>query len=212
MQPTFLIENNFDTKIICGIDEAGRGPLAGPVVACTFLVNREKILPKINDSKKISKSKRRKIFQDLIDNHKYGVGIVDNFQIDKINILQATKLAMKISFDNFCEKYGFSADILLVDGNMVPFEKIQNLQEILPIIKGDQKSISIACASIVAKEVRDDIMDKYHQQFPDFEFNKHYGYGTKKHIENINKYGISPIHRKSFEPIKSILKHKYENC
>ena len=81
MQPTFLIENNFDTKIICGIDEAGRGPLAGPVVACTFLVNREKILPKINDSKKISKSKRRKIFQDLIDNHKYGVGIVDNFQI-----------------------------------------------------------------------------------------------------------------------------------
>ncbi|MFZ9469580.1 MAG: ribonuclease HII [Rickettsiales bacterium] len=207
MQPTFLIENNFDTKIICGIDEAGRGPLAGPVVACTFLVDRNKILPEVNDSKKISKTNRLKIFENLINNHKYGIGIVDNTQIDKINILQATKLAMEISCDNFYEKYGVSPDILLVDGNMVPFTKKLNIQEILPIIKGDQKSISIACASIIAKEVRDDIMNKYHQKFPDYEFNKHYGYGTKKHIENINKYGISAIHRKSFEPIKSMVKN-----
>ena len=205
MQPTFLIENNFDTKIICGIDEAGRGPLAGPVVACTFLVDRNKILPEVNDSKKISKTKRLKIFENLINNHKYGIGIVDNAQIDEINILQATKLAMEISCDNFYEKYGISPDILLVDGNMVPFAKKLNIQEILPIIKGDQKSISIACASIIAKEVRDDIMNKYHQKFPDYEFNKHYGYGTKKHIENINKFGISAIHRRSFEPIKSIV-------
>ncbi|MFZ9180849.1 MAG: ribonuclease HII [Rickettsiales bacterium] len=205
MQPTFLIENNFDTKIICGIDEAGRGPLAGPVVACTFLVDRNKILPEVNDSKKISKTKRLKIFENLINNHKYGIGIVDNAQIDEINILQATKLAMEISCDNFYEKYGISPDILLVDGNMVPFAKKLNIQEILPIIKGDQKSISIACASIIAKEVRDDIMNKYHQKFPNYEFNKHYGYGTKKHIENINKFGISAIHRRSFEPIKSIV-------
>ena len=205
MQPTFLIENNFDTKIICGIDEAGRGPLAGPVVACTFLVDRNKILPEVNDSKKISKTKRLKIFENLINNHKYGIGIVDNAQIDEINILQATKLAMEISCDNFYEKYGVSPDILLVDGNMVPFTKKLNIREILPIIKGDQKSISIACASIIAKEVRDDIMNKYHQKFPNYEFNKHYGYGTKKHIENINKFGISAIHRRSFEPIKSIV-------
>lgn len=205
MQPTFLIENNFDTKLICGIDEAGRGPLAGPVVACTFLVDREKILPEVNDSKKISKLNRLKLYENLSRNHKYGIGIVDNVEIDKINILQATKLAMKISFDNFCEKYSLSPSILLVDGNIVPFSKYQNIQEIIPIVKGDQKSISVACASIIAKEVRDNIMNNYDRQYPNYEFKKHYGYGTKKHFANINKFGICPIHRKSFEPIKSML-------
>ncbi|MFM6973083.1 MAG: ribonuclease HII [Alphaproteobacteria bacterium] len=210
MQPTFLIENNFDTKLICGIDEAGRGPLAGPVVACTFLVDREKILPEVNDSKKISKPNRLKLFENLIKNHKYGVGIVDNFEIDKINILQATKLAMKISFDNFCEKYNLSPAVLLVDGNIAPFPKYRDLQEIIPIVRGDQKSISIACASIIAKEVRDNIMNNYDQQYPNYEFKKHFGYGTKKHFENIQKFGVCPIHRKTFEPIKSILR-SYEN-
>jgi len=208
MQPTFLIENNFDTKIICGIDEAGRGPLAGPVVACTFLVNKEKILPKVNDSKKISKILRQKIYHNLISNHQYGIGVVDNHEIDRINILQATKLAMKISYENFCHKYQINPDILLVDGNFIPFEKNQNLQEILPIIKGDQKSISIACASIIAKEYRDNIMDTYHEKYPEYGFKKHYGYGTKNHIDNIQKNGICSIHRLSFEPIKSMLNSK----
>jgi len=204
MQPSFLIEKKFDTSLICGIDEAGRGPLAGPVVASCVMLNQNDFLTEINDSKKLSKNLRKKIYNELKKNCKYGIGEVDEKMIDKINILEATKLAMLKAYKNFCEKYNLYPKIILVDGNFKPFELCDKIKEIVPIIKGDQKSYSIASASIIAKEYRDEIMFNYHQKFPIYNFDKHNGYGTKKHLENIRKHGICDIHRKSFEPIKSM--------
>ena len=206
MQPSFLIEKNFDTSLICGIDEAGRGPLAGPVVASCVMLNQNNFLAEINDSKKLSKNLRKKIYNDLKINCKFGVGVVDEKIIDKINILEATKLAMFKAYQDFCKKYDLFPKIILVDGNFKPFNLQDELLEIQAIVKGDQKSYSIASASIIAKEYRDEIMLNYHQKFPVYNFDKHNGYGTKNHLENIVKYGICDIHRKTFEPIKSILK------
>ena len=206
MQPSFLIEKNFDTSLICGIDEAGRGPLAGPVVASCVMLNQNDFLAEINDSKKLSKNLRKKIYNDLKNNCKFGIGVVDEKIIDKINILEATKLAMLQAYQDFCKKYDLFPKIILVDGNFKPFNLQDELLQIEPIIKGDQKSYSIASASIIAKEYRDEIMLNYHQKFPVYNFDKHNGYGTKNHLENIKKYGICDIHRKTFEPIKSILK------
>ncbi len=206
MQPSFLIEKNFDTSLICGIDEAGRGPLAGPVVASCVMLNQNNFLAEINDSKKLSKNLRKKIYNDLKINCKFGVGVVDEKIIDKINILEATKLAMFKAYQDFCKKYDLFPKIILVDGNFKPFNLQDELLEIQAIVKGDQKSYSIASASIIAKEYRDEIMLNYHQKFPVYNFDKHNGYGTKNHLENIEKYGICDIHRKTFEPIKSILK------
>ncbi|NBX52545.1 MAG: ribonuclease HII [Proteobacteria bacterium] len=205
MQPSFLIENNFDTTLICGIDEAGRGPLAGPVVASCFLMNKNIILDKINDSKKLSKKTRLTIYESLILQSKFGIGVVDQEVIDKINILEATKLAMKMAYQDFCRKHNIYPQILLVDGNFMPFNICDQIKKIVPVIKGDQKSYTIASASIIAKEYRDKIMLKYDHDFPQYGFNKHFGYGTKFHLENIKKNGICKIHRRSFEPIKSML-------
>jgi|688.fasta_scaffold840909_2 ribonuclease HII len=206
MQPSFLIEKNFDTSLICGIDEAGRGPLAGPVVASCVMLNQNNYLSEINDSKKLSKNLRKKIYNDLKINCKFGVGVVDEKIIDEINILEATKLAMLRAYQDFCRKYNLFPKIILVDGNFKPFDLRDELLEIQAIVKGDQKSYSIASASIIAKEYRDEIMLNYHQKFPVYNFDKHNGYGTQNHLENIKKYGICDIHRKTFEPIKSTLK------
>ncbi len=205
MQPNFLIENNYFNLLVAGIDEAGRGPLAGVVVAACVILNKDDFPPEINDSKKLSKLKRKKVFLELKAKSKFGVGIVDEKTIDKINILQATKLAMLKSLVNLQEKYQIFPQIILVDGNFSPFPKQDLIQEILPIVKGDQKSLSIAAASIIAKETRDEIMLKLHEEVPQLGFNKHAGYGTKFHIEQIKKYGASKFHRHSFEPIKSMI-------
>ena len=206
MQPDFLIENQNKNLIVVGLDEAGRGPLAGPVVAACALLNQNDYPSKINDSKKLSAKKRMEIFLELQKKSKFGIGIVDEKTIDEINILQASKLAMKRSYDDFVNKYKIFPQIILVDGNFFPFKKIDQILEILPIIKGDQKSMSIAAASIIAKETRDQIMLEIHQEFPQFAFDKNAGYPTKFHIEKIKEFGISKFHRKSFEPIKSMLK------
>jgi len=203
MQPSFLIENNYEKMIVAGIDEAGRGPLAGPVVAACVILNQDDFTAGINDSKKLSKIKRRKIFLDLQKTIKFGVGIVDEKTIDTINILQATKLAMHRAFNDLQNKYKIFPEVILVDGNFVPFIKQDKITEILPIVKGDQKSLSIAAASIIAKETRDLIMEDFHQKYPQFQFNKHAGYPTKLHVEKIREFGICEIHRRSFEPIKS---------
>lgn len=208
MQPSFLTENLYEKMLVCGIDEAGRGPLAGPVVAACVLLNKDSIIEGINDSKKLSKAKRKKIFINLTKTAFFGVGIVDEKIIDEINILNATKLAMHRAFLDLQNKYQIFPEIILVDGNFIPFALQDRLKEIIPIVKGDSKSLSIAAASIIAKETRDQIMDNLHEKYPQFQFNKHAGYPTKNHVENIRKFGISPIHRKSFEPIKSML---YEN-
>ncbi len=206
MTPSFEFEQNFSNSIVCGIDEAGRGPIAGPVVAACAIVDQNNYPKEINDSKKLSKTKRRKIFLQLKEQIKFGVGIVDETKIDEINILQATKLAMFEAYKNLIEKYNLrEKQTILVDGNFIPFNKNENISEILPIIKGDQKSISIASASIIAKETRDEIMANLSQKYPEYGFDKHAGYPTKFHIEQVNKFGVSTIHRKTFEPIKSIL-------
>jgi ribonuclease HII len=205
MQPSFSIENTYQNLLIAGIDEAGRGPLAGPVVATCVILNRNDFPRGINDSKKLSKKLREEIFFELQKKSRFGIGIVDEKTIDKINILQATKLAMLRAYCDLQQKYKIFPQIILVDGNFIPFEKRDEISELIAVIKGDQKSMSIAAASIIAKETRDQIMDDLHLKYPQFGFDKHAGYPTKFHVEKIREFGICGFHRKSFEPIKSML-------
>lgn len=191
--PSFAIEDSSD-GIVIGVDEVGRGPLAGPVVAAAVLLDRENYPEGINDSKKLSKIKRQKIFDDLHKTAKIGVGIVSSEEIDKINILQASLLAMKIAVENL----DFTPDMVLVDGNKLPDLPYQ----MLPIIKGDGKSLSIAAASIIAKVTRDEIMTDLALEFPHFMWQNNSGYGTKQHLQAIEKHGITDHHRKSFKPIR----------
>lgn len=206
--PNYDIEKSYKNLLVVGIDEAGRGPLAGPVVAACAFLNEEfllsEICTKINDSKKLSTTKRKEIFSHLKQRIKFGVGVVDEKIIDEINILQATKLAMSKAYEDFCAKNKISAQVILVDGNFAPFKKSGQIQEILPIIKGDQKSLSIAAASIIAKEVRDEIMLQLHQKYPQFGWDKNVGYPTKFHVDRILELGACEFHRKSFAPIKML--------
>lgn len=181
---------------IGGIDEAGRGPLAGPVVASVVVFKQGTKIEGINDSKKLSEAKREELF-DIIKEEAldYGIGIVNNEEIDEFNILNATYMAMKKALN--CLKK--SPDYLLIDAATIPGVDIaQN-----PIIKGDSKSISIAAASILAKVTRDNLMYQYDEMYPEYGFKGHKGYGTKEHYEAIEKHGITPIHRKSF--LKNVL-------
>lgn len=193
--PNFSYEDQFNGKIICGVDEAGRGPLAGPVVAGSVILDREKVIPiEINDSKKLNRKSREKLFDYLVNNHICGIGIVSSEEIDQINILNATKLAMIKSVNELITK----PDIILVDGNMTPDFN----QESHFIVKGDQKSLSIAAASIIAKVARDKIMTDLSIKYPQYGWGRNAGYGTKQHLEAINKYGHNEYHRMSFAPLK----------
>lgn len=207
MQPNFAVENKFNNKIIIGLDEAGRGPLAGPVVAGAVILD-SKLPLGINDSKKITKIKRQKLFNEITANFKFGVGIVSAKEIDEINILQATKLAMLRAYQDLVKKYQVKPQIILVDGNFKPFDKIDEIEVIEPIIKGDQKSLTIAASSIIAKVSRDNIMAKLDEKYPNYGFSKHQAYPTKFHLEKIKKYGLCHEHRKTFGPCKKII---YEN-
>lgn len=191
---------NKGLRFVSGVDEAGRGPLAGPVVAAAVILSEEIIIDEVNDSKKLTPKKREILFDKIkTQSLSYGIGIVDNEIIDKINILQATFLAMKQALS----KLKIKPDIVLVDGNhKIPGLEIK--QE--AIISGDAKSQSIACASILAKVTRDNLMLDYAKQYPQYSFEKHKGYGTKAHIEAIRKFGACPIHRKTFAPITCLLK------
>lgn len=176
---------------ICGIDEAGRGPLAGPVVAAAVILDKDKEILFLNDSKKLSEKKRNELFDEINDKaFAVGVGIVDEKEIDEINILQATYKAMRLAISNL----NIKPQILLNDAVIIPEVDIKQVD----IIKGDAKSISIAAASIIAKVTRDRIMCGYHEIYPEYDFLKHKGYGTKKHIDAIKEYGICDIHRKTF--------------
>lgn len=177
---------------IAGIDEAGRGPLAGPVVAAAVILPKGLLIEGVNDSKKISEKKREKLYDEIIKQAiAWGVGIKDNCVIDKINILEATRLAMHEAIENLQIK----PDFIFIDA-----EKKVNTNGIpyLPIIKGDALSISIAAASIIAKVTRDRMMREYDKLYPEFGFEKHKGYGTKGHVEALKIYGKTPIHRNSF--------------
>src|SRR3989344_4855039 len=203
-------------KFVAGIDEAGRGPLAGPVTAAAVTVrqvpNPNFQFPKIDDSKKLSE-KKREYFYEILTNHKdiqWGVGVVSEKVIDKINILEATKLSMIKAIDNLNSKSKNlnqksqipNVDFLLIDGNFGLKTKISQKS----IIKGDQKVFYIAAASIIAKVTRDRIMQKMHKKYPNYDFGKHKGYGTALHIKNLYEFGPSKIHRKSFFPVSAILK------
>lgn len=176
---------------ICGIDEAGRGPLAGPVVAGAVILPKGKRILYVNDSKKLSEKKRDELF-DVIKEEafSYGIGIVSPERIDEINILQATYEAMRDAVSQLSVK----PDILLNDAVTIPGIDIKQI----PIIKGDAKSLSIASASILAKVTRDRLMTEYDSLYPEYGFAKHKGYGTKVHIEAIKEYGPCPIHRRTF--------------
>ena len=189
---------NKGLRFVSGVDEAGRGPLAGPVVAAAVILSEEIIIDEVNDSKKLTPKKREILFDKIkTQSLSYGIGIVDNEIIDKINILQATFLAMKQA----SSKLKIKPDIVLVDGNhKIPGLEIK--QE--SIIGGDAKSQVIACASILAKVTRDNLMLEYAKQYPQYLFEKHKGYGTKAHIEAIKKFGACPIHRKTFAPVSDI--------
>ncbi|GAB6267299.1 MAG: hypothetical protein STSR0002_00390 [Smithella sp.] len=178
-------------QIIAGIDEAGRGPLAGPVVAAAVILPPGYLNSEIKDSKKLSAGKREELYE-IINKEAVAIGmmVVDADIIDRVNILQATLQAMR---DAVLELPA-SPDFLLIDGN----QRIPILTPQKPIVKGDSLSISIAAASIIAKVSRDRIMEMYHRQFPQYNFQQNKGYGTKEHLDAIKQFGICKIHRKSF--------------
>ncbi|CCB88638.1 ribonuclease HII [Simkania negevensis] len=186
-------------QIIAGVDEAGRGPLAGPVVAAACIFPRGLVLEGVDDSKKISPIKREEIYQILVSHPEidFAIGVVEQAQIDVINILQASLAAMAIAVKNLIVE----PDFLLVDGNQLPPTRIPSKA----VVKGDSLSQSIAAASILAKHSRDQMMLQLHLKWPQYGFDKHKGYATRAHLQAIQKHGPCPIHRKSFEPIKSIL-------
>lgn len=180
---------------ICGIDEVGRGPLAGPVVACAVVLPKDETILYLNDSKKLSEKKRELLYDEIMKKAvAVGIGSVGPARIDEINILQATYEAMRMAIEDLTGKLGQEPDLLLNDAVTIPEVDIPQI----PIIKGDAKSISIAAASIVAKVTRDHLMMEYDQVLPGYEFAKNKGYGTKAHIAGLKELGPTPIHRKTF--------------
>ena len=186
-------------KNIAGIDEAGRGPLAGPVVAAAVILPSKVNIPGLNDSKKLSANKREELFPKIQEiSVAFGLAVVDQKVIDKINILQAARLAMKQAV----ETLKITPGLLLIDGN----QKIDSTLNQWAIVKGDSRSLSIAAASVLAKVTRDRIMDGYHKLYPQYEFNRHKGYGTRLHRNLIQEHGPCPIHRSTFKGVSEYIK------
>jgi len=196
-------ENFLNDQIqkIAGVDEAGRGPLAGPVVAAAVIFDDNTIIEKINDSKKLTEKARNILFDEILKKSiSYGIGIINNNEIDEINILQASLKAMKIA----CNKLQIEPDLILIDGNKSFYTHIRTKT----IVKGDAKSQSIAAASILAKVTRDRIMEKYALDFPEYNWKKNKGYPTKEHRDAVKKFGATKLHRKTF--LKKILEENKE--
>ena len=182
--------------LIAGVDEVGRGPLAGPVVAAAVILPENCKIPGLNDSKIIPKSKHQAIYQAVLDQAlSVGIGVKDNHVIDQVNIYEATKLAMLEAIQELAPQ----PQHLLIDAMKLDLPISQT-----SIIKGDANSLSIAAASIVAKVTRDQMMTAYDQEYPGYDFAQNAGYGTTRHLEGLEKQGVTPIHRRSFEPIKSM--------
>lgn len=183
-------------ELIAGVDEVGRGPLAGPVVAAAVILPKACKIPGLNDSKKIPKSKHKEIYEDVLQNAiAIGIGVKDNQVIDQVNIYEATKLAMMEAIGQLEPQ----PQHLLIDAMKLDLPIPQT-----SIIKGDANSLSIAAASIVAKVTRDQMMEKFDREYPGYDFAQNAGYGTAKHLAGLDKLGVTPIHRRSFEPIKSM--------
>ena len=183
-------------ELIAGVDEVGRGPLAGPVVAATVILPKACKIPGLNDSKKIPKSKHKEIYEAVLQNAiAIGIGIKDNQVIDQVNIYEATKLAMMEAIGQLEPQ----PQHLLIDAMKLDLPIPQT-----SIIKGDANSLSIAAASIVAKVTRDQMMEEFDREYPGYDFAQNAGYGTAKHLAGLHKLGVTPIHRRSFEPVKSM--------
>lgn len=189
--------NSDDIQLIVGVDEAGRGPLAGPVVAAAVVFSHAYINEEINDSKQLSAKKREKLFEVIKrDAVAFGISVVDADTIDRVNIYEATKIAMKDAISQIKVKY----DLILTDA--MPLMGMKT--PVIDIIKGDAKVLAIAAASILAKVTRDHLLDELDKQYPQYGFAKHKGYGTKIHMNALKEYGPIPhIHRQSFKPVMS---------
>ncbi len=196
------LENSLHTqgyKAVCGVDEVGRGPLAGPVVAAAVILPHDVKIEGLTDSKKLSPAKRDRIFDEIAQiGLVCAIGILDNEDIDKINILQASLMAMRKAVHDLSEK----PDFVIVDGNY-PIPKISQPQ--YAVIGGDALCQSVAAASVVAKVTRDRIMDHYQSLYPSFSFAKHKGYPTAAHIAELKEFGPTDIHRKTFKPVAEVL-------
>ena len=183
-------------ELIAGVDEVGRGPLAGPVVAAAVILPKACKIPGLNDSKKIPKSKHKEIYEAVLQNAiAIGIGIKDNHVIDQVNIYEATKLAMMEAIGQLDPQ----PQHLLIDAMKLDLPISQT-----SIIKGDANSLSIAAASIVAKVTRDQMMEEFDRKYPGYDFAQNAGYGTAKHLAGLDQLGVTPIHRRSFEPVKSM--------
>jgi ribonuclease HII len=199
VKPSFDLEQivlNMGYRRVAGIDEAGRGPLCGPCVASAVVLDPDNIPPGLNDSKKLTAAKRRALFHEIIRTADVGVGIVSAREIDEINILQATFLAMTRAAARLKQK----AEFHLIDGDKKPPALFSTSAA---VVKGDARSLSVAAASIIAKVTRDRIMEIADQRWPGYGFAQHSGYGTKAHLDAINALGPTPIHRMSFAPLKN---------
>lgn len=183
-------------QLIAGVDEVGRGPLAGPVVAAAVILPKACKIPGLNDSKKIPKSKHKEIYEAVFQNAvAIGIGIKDNQVIDQVNIYEATKLAMMEAIGQLEPQ----PQHLLIDAMRLDLPISQT-----SIIKGDANSLSIAAASIVAKVTRDQMMEEFDREYPGYDFAQNAGYGTSNHLAGLDQLGVTPIHRRSFEPVKSM--------
>ncbi len=200
MEDLYTFERELLNKgitLIAGIDEVGRGPLVGPVVACSVILPVNYKLEGLTDSKKLSAKKREKFYDILVkDAISYGIGVIDNNKIDEVNIYEATKLAMLSAIKNMKVK----PEYLLIDAMKLNTDIPSN-----SIIKGDSKSLSIAAASVIAKVERDRMMLELDKKYPYYDFKNNKGYPTKKHIEAIKKHGITSLHRKTYGPVKEYL-------
>lgn len=191
----YKFDREFNEPLICGIDEAGRGPLAGPVSVCAVIMPLDNVIAGINDSKKLSAKRREELFDEILKTAlAYSCVMLDNNVIDEINILEATKRAMYEAV----EKLSLKPKLILIDAVKLNLDIPTKA-----IVKGDATSYNIAAASIIAKVSRDRLMDEYDKQYPEYKFARHKGYGTSAHIEAIKKFGACPIHRKTF--IKNFL-------
>jgi ribonuclease HII len=184
---------------VAGVDEAGRGPLAGPVVAAACIIPEGVFFEHLNDSKLLNADQRNALFEQITTcpNLIFGVGIIDMKTIDRINILQATFVAMRKAV----EALSIQPDYILIDGNQLPIFDIPSES----VVRGDSLSVSIAAASVIAKVTRDRIMEEMNEKYPEYGFKQHKGYATEQHLEAIHKFGPCPIHRKTFDPVRSML-------
>lgn len=198
--PDFKLEEDLlrsGCNSVCGVDEAGRGPWAGPVCAAAVILDPENLPDGLNDSKKLNALKRDELFEEIRRNHTISVTFADVERIDRDNILEATMWAMKDAISSLSP----DPDHALIDGNKLP----ELPMSATAIVKGDGRSFSIAAASIVAKVFRDRLMEKLDHDFPEYGFAQHKGYGTRAHQEALKKFGPCPIHRKSFKPIAALI-------